>query len=303
MSVMDDLDARVDALYGGPPAEFTSARDALVAELRGAGLRAEADAVRALRRPSKLAAELNRLARQAPARTRALVAAQAGLAAAQARIVAGGGDAAELREAEEAEQAALDAFPGDGALHAALRVAARTERDRDDLLRGRLSRDPAPDAGGAALFALGPAVPPPAGAAATAPGADELAEARRARAAREAPRSEADDEARRAREERVRAAIAALEGARRAEGAATAARDAARRAADEADAAAARLAAERETLRRSLDEATAAAIAQGSVAREAAAALAAAEAALRTATRERDGAERAARRLADEGPG
>ena len=45
---------------------FTKARDGLVKELRAAGLRSEADAVRALRRPSRLAAELNRLAREDP---------------------------------------------------------------------------------------------------------------------------------------------------------------------------------------------------------------------------------------------
>jgi hypothetical protein len=307
---MDDLDARIDALYGGPPADFTATRDALAKEMRAAGRLDEAEAVRALRRPTKLAAELNRLARDHPARTRALVESQAALAAAQDRILAGTGDAAQLREAEAAEAAALDAFPGDGGLRAALRVAARSETGREDLLRGRLSNDPAPDSGdGAGLFALGPAPPRAAAPAGTAAPADrppdELAEARRARAARanESTPEKEDEGARRAREEKVRAAIAALEEARSQEGEAAEARDAARRVADGAETRMGRLVAERDALRARLDEATAAVAAHKPVAREAAAALQKAETAVRAATRARDGAERAARRLTGEGSG
>ncbi len=154
-----DLDALIDALYGGAPAQFTGARDALVRSLRAEGRVGEADQVRALRRPSKLAADINRLVREDPARAQALVAAQAGLAAAQARILSGDGDAAALRDAETVEAAAIDAFPTDPGLRAALRVAARSPRAGEDLLRGRLTHDPAPEAGTGGLFALGPARP------------------------------------------------------------------------------------------------------------------------------------------------
>ncbi|MBJ7457176.1 MAG: hypothetical protein JHC74_14060, partial [Thermoleophilia bacterium] len=85
----DDLDGRLDALYAGPPAMFTKARDALVKELRAEGSRAEAEAVRALRRPSRLAAELNRLAREDTARLDALIAAEDLLASVQRRMVQG----------------------------------------------------------------------------------------------------------------------------------------------------------------------------------------------------------------------
>ncbi len=293
---VDDLDARIDALYGGPPAEFTSARNRLMRELRAAGRVEEADSVRALRRPGKLAAEINRLVRQDPERAELLVAAQDALAAAQGSIVAGRGDAAALRDAEAAEAAALDAFPGDVALHTALRAAARWEAGRQDLLRGRLSHDPTPDAGAGGLFALGPAAAARAAPSAEAAPADELADARRARASRSQPE---DEGASRAREEQVRAAIAALEEARRGETSAAEARDAARRDADAAQAAAAGLTAERDALRARLDEASAAAQESAAVAAQAVTELAAAEAALTAAKRERDGAERAARRLTE----
>ncbi len=299
---VDDLDSRIDALYGGPPAEFTSARDALVRELRAAGRVDDAQAARALRRPSKLAARINRLVREDPSRAEALLGAQSELAAAQARILSGRGDAASLRTAETAEAAALDAFDGDAELRAALRAASRSDARRDELRRGRLSHDPVPEAGAGGLFALGPA--PPARAAAAAPPEDEVANARRARAARAHPQGEVEDEAARdARQERARAAIAALEGARRGEDEASEARDAARRDLDDAEAAAGRLAAERDAARARLDEAAAQAEAARVSATRAQAALAAAEAALKAATRRRDGAERAARRVAGEAPG
>ena len=299
-----DLDALIDALYGGAPAQFTGARDALVRSLRAEGRVGEADQVRALRRPSKLAADINRLVREDPARAQALVTAQTGLAAAQARILSGDGDAAALRDAEAVEAAAIDAFPTDPGLRAALRVAARSPRAGEDLLRGRLTHDPAPEAGTGGLFALGPARPRDPTDTPPTPPPDELADARRARASRAQAQGEPEDEAAtRRREEELRAAIAALDEARRGEEAAAEARDAARRAADEAAARAAALADEHDALRRRLDEVAAAEASERARAEEAAAALTAAEAALRAATRARDGAERAARRLAEEAPG
>ena len=296
---VDDLDAQIDALFAGPPAEFTAARDALARRLRADGARGDADAVRALRRPSKLAAALNAVSREDPDRMRALVAAQDALAAAQDRVLSGAGDADGLRAAEAAEAQALAAFPGDPELRAALRTAARTATLREDLVRGRLARDPEPDAGGTGLFALGPAV-----ARTAAPPADELAQARRARASREAAAEPAGDPAaREAHAARVREAIAALEAARADQEAASAARDAALRAAEEAVRDRGRLAAEREALRSRLEAASEAVSAGERAAREAERARGAAEAALVAATRARDGAERAARRLAQEAPG
>ncbi len=158
-------DDRIDALYAAPPAMFTKARDALVKELRAEGLRAEADRVRRLRRPSRIAAELNRLAREDPARLAALMDAEDLLASVQRRMLDGTADAATLREAETAEAAALGAFPGGPEIHAALRFASRSPARAEDLQRGRLVEDPGPD-DLEGPFALGPARPSPAPAAA-----------------------------------------------------------------------------------------------------------------------------------------
>jgi hypothetical protein len=48
----DVVDQTADELYGLPPGEFTSARDARVKELRADGDRDAATAVKALRKPT-----------------------------------------------------------------------------------------------------------------------------------------------------------------------------------------------------------------------------------------------------------
>ncbi len=299
---MDDMDARIDALYAGPPGEFTAARDALARELRALGQREDADRVRTMRRPSRLAAELNHLVREDPARVATLIRAEEELEEVQGRVVAGEADAVALRAAEAAEAAALDAFPGGPGVHAALRFAARSTRRREDLRAGRLTVDPAPEQGETGLFALGPPAAAPAARPAPPP-VDEVAGARTARAARRAADDGRGETARRAQEEQVRAAIDALEEARRGEREAAEARDAARRRAEEAEAEGARLAAERDSLRAGLDAVETSITAHQPLAREAADALAEAESAAKRAARERDGAERAARRLTEGGSG
>ncbi len=199
---MDDLDERIDALFAGPPGGFTGGRDALARELRAAGDRAGAERVRSLRRPTRLAAEINRIARERPDGLGRLLAAQDTLATAQEAVLAGTGGAGELHDAGTAEAGALADLSGDPAVRAALRAAARDGAARDALVRGRLSADPDPHAA-AGLFAAGPpgrgaparrAAPspsPPPPAVADAPGGgDELAAAR-ARRARQAALDEA----------------------------------------------------------------------------------------------------------------
>ena len=51
----DDLDAAIGAIYGGPLDEFVTARDGLARELRAAGRRDDATAVRKLAKPRRLA--------------------------------------------------------------------------------------------------------------------------------------------------------------------------------------------------------------------------------------------------------
>ncbi|HET6689274.1 MAG TPA: hypothetical protein VFG74_00270, partial [Miltoncostaeaceae bacterium] len=176
----DDLDARIDALYAGPPGEFTAARNALAKALKEQGEAGEASRVAALKRPTKLAAALNRLARDRPDAVASLLDAEEALAGAQGALLDGSGDAAALDEAVRAEEQAVAALASDPTVAAALRVAARREEERDDLRRGRLGADPKPDLGSG--FGLGGAPPP---RPARDDPRDEVAARRRAKDARE----------------------------------------------------------------------------------------------------------------------
>lgn len=301
---MDDTEPLIDALYAGPPGEFTGARDALAKRLRADGRREEAERVRGLRRPTSLAADLNRLVRDSPERIAAVLAAEERLRAAQGRMLAGDGGADELRAAEADEAQAIAALSGGHAVHAALRLAARSERHRESLRLGRLSQDPVPDDASSGLFALGPAPPPPvAGTRSTpAPPKDDLAAARSTRAAR---RAEAD--AVRAREEAERAAAleaaaAVLDASRERERAAADGLEAARERSEEEAAEHDRLAAERDRLRAELAEAEAALTATERDAREARAELGEAEKAVQEARTARAEAEDAARDLLQASP-
>lgn len=155
---MDDGDARdqenlIAGVYSGPLDEFVSRRDALAKELRSAGDRESATAVKALRKPARLAWALNLGVQNDRRSFAALEAAVAGTLAAQAA----GGDVraamAELRgavrslaseSADAAERAGhrVDA----GALsNAVLAVVGRP--DSFEQLRSRRLAD-VPDAGG-----------------------------------------------------------------------------------------------------------------------------------------------------------
>lgn len=158
-----DLDAKLDHLYHLPPEQFVAARDALARELKGEGR----DAVKALRRPSVVAALANRLAREEPERVQELLEAGERLRDAQ---LGGSGD---LREAMAAERAAVDVLvkaarglggtdPTVDRLRTLLRGTAGDDGLRAALARGRLEREPA--AGGAwpavDLGDAAPAAPP-----------------------------------------------------------------------------------------------------------------------------------------------
>ena len=282
----DDLDGRIDALYAGPPQAFTAGRDALTRGLRAAGDRDRAERVRVLRRPTRIAAELNRLARRWPAGVDAVIGAQDALAAAQRAMLAGGGPDG-LRAAEAEEARAVAGLTDDPETRAALRFAARSDRDRGDLRRGRLSRDPVADPA-AGLFGSAPTgagapapVARPPRPAPPLPGEDELALARQARERQ----AHAAAERERAREQ---ARVAAER-----EGAAAEAFAAARRGAEAAIA-------EREGAvekiarrRRDLERAERDLVERDEAVRDTAAALAGAEARADEAIRAREAAERA----------
>ena len=82
---MADLDDEVDPLYGLPLAEFVTERDALAKRLRADGRREDANAVKALRKPSVAAWAANQVLRSQPGQRDALLEAGDALRAAGRR--------------------------------------------------------------------------------------------------------------------------------------------------------------------------------------------------------------------------
>jgi hypothetical protein len=153
-----------DELYGLPDAEFTSARDTLAKRLRAEKRREEADAVKALRRPSVAAGAINRAVREYGADD--LLAAGAALREAHEALLSGDGDAAAVREATARERDAVRDFArlalGDGAsqstedkVRATLHAASIDDEVRELLVAGRLERDAEAGADPMALLAAG----------------------------------------------------------------------------------------------------------------------------------------------------
>jgi len=245
----------VDGLYGLPLDEFVGARDALAKELRAAGQRDEAAAVKALKKPSVAAWAVNQALRTQGKAARELWKAGDALAAAQEKVLAGKGSGADLRAATERERAAVeplvDAARGllnasGGDLSAAtiervretLHAGAIDPEAREEIASGRATRERAPQGlfgGGDAVVAPAPrkaearepeeatprgrkpaAAKPKRGAPAATPKHDAAA-AKRAREDAERERKEA---AARQREEaaRERKEAAARERARKAAG-------------------------------------------------------------------------------------
>jgi hypothetical protein len=279
-----DERAAVDELFSARLDAFVETRARLAGALAAAGHKAEAQALKKLRRPSASAWATNQVVRRARGEVDAFLAASDRLRGSQGAIVAGRGDRGvyqadveELRRATGLLAAATrrlleEAGRGEDralvdAVVANARAAALTDAGRQALLDGALAADLAGDvdafggllvAGGAAAE---PAAPPRPAKAAEAP--------------RPAPGPSAreDAEALRRREERERA----LEAARREEGDA-------RAGAAAAEAALARARGEVEAARARVDEAQRAA-------RDAEAALREADARQRAAQREATEAE------------
>jgi len=154
-----------DKLYGLPLEDFVARRDALAKQLRADGRRAEADEVKALRKPPAVVWAVNQLMRTQRKAARALV------------------DAADRaakhpsdRDALRAHHDALDQLTTAGAgllsgkgrglsQDALLRVrgalhAASLDRDRrEEFIAGRLSEEPAPAGFGAITGMPAPAKP------------------------------------------------------------------------------------------------------------------------------------------------
>ena len=97
----------LNRLYGLSREEFTSARNALVRDLRKAGRKDEAEEVRALKKPSVSAWAVNQLARQHPQEVAGLVKAGDALRKAQRDVLAGK-KGADVREASRSQHELAD---------------------------------------------------------------------------------------------------------------------------------------------------------------------------------------------------
>jgi hypothetical protein len=99
-------DRDIDRLYSLPLSEFTSARNALVRELRKAGRKEEAAEVQALKKPSATAWAVNQLARREPDKVAELIRAGDALRKAQRDVL--GGKGADVRQASRVQHDLAD---------------------------------------------------------------------------------------------------------------------------------------------------------------------------------------------------
>jgi hypothetical protein len=196
----DHRGMELDDLYGLAPDEFVPERGALAKALRAEGRRDEAAAVAQLRKPSAAAWAVNQLVRSAGDGVDELFAAGDAVREAQADVLAGRGDARELRDAGGRERAAVESLvdAARGMLSDAsaatlervadtLHAAALDESARAAVREGRLERE-LRHAGlglgeGADVFAAAPA---PARAKAKAAKAKAKAKAAKAKPKAEA---------------------------------------------------------------------------------------------------------------------
>jgi len=144
-----------DRLYGLALEDFVAERDALAKELRAAGRRADADEVKALRKPTAVVWALNQVMRTQRKPARALVE-----AADRAAKNPGDRDALRAHGAtlNELTAAAAGLLSGKGRalsedallrVRSALHAASLDREIRDEFLAGRLSAEPAPAGFGA----------------------------------------------------------------------------------------------------------------------------------------------------------
>ena len=141
-------DKAADELYGLPLADFTKARDDLARRLRKEGHGDEADAVKALRKPTAAAGALNQLARQRPKDIERLLATGKRLRKAHEALI-GGGDRSALQKASAEERELIDKLARDAATSATLEerirdtlhAAALDEQTAAELAAGRLTHE------------------------------------------------------------------------------------------------------------------------------------------------------------------
>src|SRR5665213_2572063 len=155
LASVPDLDRELDALYDLPLEEFTKARNDLAGRLRKAHQSEPASEVRALKKPTVVAWAANRLARDEPKLTAALLGAGEHLRETQQRALAGNAKQEEITEAAAAERETIRGLLtaarrhfGDRAtsvlldkLSQTLRAAAVDPVARQLLERGRLTEE------------------------------------------------------------------------------------------------------------------------------------------------------------------
>ena len=160
LTSVPDVDQELDRLYGLPLEEFTALRDDLSKRVRAAGLREQADEIKALRKPPVSAWAVNQLARTIPDDVAALAQAGEQLGAAQAEALSSGGRE-RFAAARDEHAAALTKIgrriapllkeAGRPASQATteralrtLRAASLNDEARQELLAGRLQDDVEP---------------------------------------------------------------------------------------------------------------------------------------------------------------
>jgi hypothetical protein len=167
------VEQAAEELYALPPAEFTRARDERAKALRKDGERDEADAVKALRKPTVAAWALNQLARRQTKGLERMLAAGDELRAAQEELLAGGDrkafQSAAAKEREQVaklagEAAKLAAEAGERATPAlqekiaeTLHAAALDPETAEEVRAGRLVREREAIGGFGGMTATAPA--------------------------------------------------------------------------------------------------------------------------------------------------
>jgi hypothetical protein len=219
--------ATADELYSLPLDEFTAARNDLERRLRRDGEREEAQAVKALRKPTVAAWALNQVARQNEEGLKALLGAGERLRGAQEALLEGG-DRGELAAAAEEEResvgrlsreaAAIAAEAGvatgaglDEKLRATLHAAATDAEVAGELAAGRLTRERE------VMGMFGLAEPPAETAPARRPAKAGRRGAAKAKDDGEAERAKAEEKAAEEAERRAREVERELKAAGRAE--------------------------------------------------------------------------------------
>src|SRR5262249_41514296 len=150
------IDEIADRLYGLPLDQFTSERDEAARALRNDGRRADADQVKALRKPTAAAAAVNRLVREHRSDVDTFLKANVALRDSQASGK-GGREAATTRQREPLEEVVR---AGGEPVRQTLTAAAVDDEAATELLQGRLVRELEPRGFGT-LLAHAPPAPRP----------------------------------------------------------------------------------------------------------------------------------------------